>query len=139
MSDLRSVVTTSTAPADDDAGVRGVARGGLANLVGAAFAGLSGFAVAWIVTHALSATDAGAFFAATAAFVLIGTIAKLGTQTSLVYFPARMRTTGDVPALRRCLRAALVPVTVCSVLIGAAMWVFAMPIAELAARSGAAQ
>jgi O-antigen/teichoic acid export membrane protein len=123
-------------PADADAGVRGVARGGLANLIGAAFAGLSGFAVAWIVTHALDASEAGAFFASTAAFVLIGTVAKLGTQTSLVYFPARLRTGNDIPALRRCLRAALVPVTVSAAILGAAMWVFASRIAELAARNG---
>ncbi len=134
MSDQRLVGAADKA-ADDDAGVRGVARGGLANLVGAAFAGLSGFVIAWIVTHALSATDAGAFFASTAAFVLIGTIAKLGTQTSLVYFPSRLRTTGDIPALRHCLRVALVPVTVFSIVIGAAMWVFAGPIASLAART----
>ena len=33
------------------------------------------------------------------AFVLIGTVAKLGTQTSLVYFPARLRAVGTS---RRC-------------------------------------
>jgi O-antigen/teichoic acid export membrane protein len=122
-----------------DTGVRGVARGGLANLVGAAFAGLSGFIVAWIVTHALSKNEAGAFFASTAAFILIGTIAKLGTQTSLVYFPARMRTIGNIPALRMCLRVALVPVTIFSVLIGVAMWGFAHQIAGFAARNDHAE
>ncbi|HEY2795930.1 MAG TPA: hypothetical protein VGJ28_26440 [Micromonosporaceae bacterium] len=103
MTDLRA----PSRPAETgDAGVRGIARGGLANLVGAAFSGLSGFLVAWIVTHSLSKNEAGAFFASTAAFILIGTVAKLGTQTSLVYFPARLRTIGNVPALRTCLRVA---------------------------------
>jgi O-antigen/teichoic acid export membrane protein len=133
----------AAAPAEDltadDAGIRGVARGGLANLIGAAFAGLSGFIVAWIVTHALGTDQAGAFFASTAAFVLIGTVAKLGTQTSLVYFPARLRAIGNVAALRRCLRAAFLPVTVASLVIGVAMWVFASEIADVAARNGQAE
>lgn len=120
-------------------GIRGVARGGLANLVGAAFAGLAGFIVAWIVTHALTTNAAGAFFASTAAFILIGTVAKLGTQTSLVYFPARLRATGNVQALRLCLRIGLAPVAVVSVLIGAAMWVLAGPIAAVAARNDHAE
>jgi O-antigen/teichoic acid export membrane protein len=124
---------------DGAGGVAGIARGGLANLIGAAFAGLSGFIVAWIVTHALTTDAAGAFFASTAAFVLIGTIAKLGTQTSLVYFPARLRTIGNIPALRTCLRIALMPVTVFSIVIGVAMWVFANQIADIAAHNGHAE
>ncbi len=131
-----TAVTETRSTTDD--GVRSIARGGLANLIGAAFAGLSGFIVAWIITHSLDASDAGAFFASTAAFVLIGTVAKLGTQTSLVFFPARLRRTGDVRALRQCLRIGLQPVVVVSVLIGIAMWAFASEIAGVAAHSGQA-
>jgi O-antigen/teichoic acid export membrane protein len=124
---------------DGEGGVAGIARGGLANLIGAAFAGLSGFVVAWIVTHALSTDEAGAFFASTAAFVLIATVAKLGTQTSLVYFPARLRAIGNIPALRACLRIGLAPVTVFSIVIAVAMWVFADQIADVAAHNGHAE
>jgi O-antigen/teichoic acid export membrane protein len=142
MTDVRTRVTPGTSDppaADDGQGIRGVARGGLANLAGAGFAGLSGFAVAWIVTHALTTDEAGAFFASTAAFVLIGTVAKLGTQTSLVYFPARLRAIGNAGALRRCLQIGLVPVAVFSIGIAVAMWVLAAPIASIAAHNGAAE
>jgi O-antigen/teichoic acid export membrane protein len=111
----------------------------LANLFGAAFAGLSGFIVTWLVARALGAVDSGAFFASTSAFVLITTIAKLGTQTSLVYFPARLRTAGNVAALRRCLRAGLAPVTVASIVIAIAMWFGAGALADIAVRGGHAQ
>ncbi len=140
MTDLRDHATPTTAPPPAAvSGMGAVARGGLANLVGAVFAGLSGFVVTWLVARALGAVDAGAFFASTAAFVLIGTIAKLGTQTSLVYFPARLRAVGDVAALRRCLRVGLVPVTVVSVVIAVAMWVGAHTLANVAVRGGHAQ
>jgi O-antigen/teichoic acid export membrane protein len=54
-------------------------------MAGSALAGGSGVVVTWIVARALGAEQAGAFFAATAAFVLAGGVGKLGTQTSLVY------------------------------------------------------
>jgi O-antigen/teichoic acid export membrane protein len=117
-------------------GLGSIARGGLANLVGAAFAGLSGFIVTWLVARALGAVDAGAFFASTAAFVLIATVAKLGTQTSLVYFPARLRAIADVASLRRCLRIGLVPVAIVSVVIAIAMWAGAYGLAAVAVRGG---
>lgn len=116
-----------------------VARGGLANLIGAAFAGLSGFIVTWLVARALGSIAAGAFFASTAAFVLIGTVAKLGTQTSLVYWPARLRAFGNVAALRRCLRTGLVPVAAVSVAIALAMWLGADALARVAVHDGHAE
>ena len=72
-------------------GTKAVARGGLANMIGSALAGGTGFAVTWIVARSLGPDQAGAFFASTAAFVLAGGLAKLGTQTGLVYWPARLR------------------------------------------------
>jgi O-antigen/teichoic acid export membrane protein len=125
------------APARDRterAGLAGVARGGLANLAGAAVAGLAGFGVTWLVARALGPAQAGGFFAATAAFVLVSTLAKLGTQTSLVYFPARLRATGaSAQALRRCLRVGLTPVTVAAVLAGIGLWLGAPALARFTA------
>jgi O-antigen/teichoic acid export membrane protein len=119
-------------------GIVAVARGGLANLGGAALAGLSGFAVTWLVARALGSVQAGAFFASTAAFVLISMIAKLGTQTSLVYWPARLRAFGNVGALRACLRTALLPVAVVSLVIAATMWFGASALARIAVHDGRA-
>jgi O-antigen/teichoic acid export membrane protein len=114
-----------------------VARGGLANMLGSALAGGTGVAVTWIVARSLGAEQAGAFFAATAAFVLGGGLAKLGTQTGLVYWPARLRATGRDHLLGACLRIGLTPVVVASVLLGAAMWAAAPAIARITAHEAA--
>jgi len=118
---------------DAGRGTRGAARGGLANLAGSALAGGTGVVVTWIVARALGAEQAGAFFAATAAFVLAGGLAKLGTQTGLVYWPARLRATGRAHLLGACLRAGLAPVTALAVLLAAAMWLAAPAIARVTA------
>jgi len=115
------------------AATRGVARGGFAGMLGSALAGGTGVAVTWVVARALGAEQAGAFFAATAAFVLAGGLAKLGTQTGLVYWPARLRATGRGHLLGACLRTGLTPVTVLSVALAAAMWLGAPAIARLTA------
>jgi O-antigen/teichoic acid export membrane protein len=126
---------TLAPPAAD---LRGVARGGLANLAGAAVAGLAGFAVTWLVARGLGKESAGGFFAGTAAFVMVGMLAKLGTQTSLVYFLARLRASGaTVAAMRRCVRTGLLPVTIAAVLTGALMFLFARPLADLTAHGDA--
>jgi O-antigen/teichoic acid export membrane protein len=102
--------------------LRGAARGGVANLAGTAFAGLAGLGVTWLVARALPPTGAGAFFSATATFVLGVAVAKLGSQTSMVYWPARLRAAGDGPALVRCLRVGLVPVAVAAAVVGMLLW-----------------
>ena len=113
----------------DRPGTRSVARGGLANMAGSALAGGTGVLVTWIVARSLGAEQAGAFFAATAAFVLAGGVAKLGTQTGLVYWPARLRATGRDHLLGACLRTGLLPVLGLSVLIAVALWVAAPTLA----------
>jgi O-antigen/teichoic acid export membrane protein len=112
---------------------RGAARGGLANMAGAGLAASAGVAVTWIVARALGAEQAGAFFAATAAFVLAGGIGKLGTQTGLVYWPARLRATGRDHLLGACLRTGLTPVIGLAVVMSVAMWFGAPAIARLTA------
>ncbi|WP_433300840.1 lipopolysaccharide biosynthesis protein [Actinoplanes sp. CA-030573] len=110
-----------------------VARGGLANMAGSALAGGAGVAVTWIVARSLGTEQAGAFFAATAAFVLGGGLAKLGTQTGLVYWPARLRATGRADLLGACLRTGLTPVIVVSLTLAAGMWLAAPAIARTTA------
>ncbi|GIG58474.1 hypothetical protein Lfu02_28460 [Longispora fulva] len=106
--------------ASDRADLGRVARGGVLNLAGAGYAGLAGFGVTWLVARGLAPADAGRFFASTAAFTVAVTVAKLGTPTGLVYWPARLR---DRPhLLRPMLRAALSPVAVAAVLIAAGLW-----------------
>jgi O-antigen/teichoic acid export membrane protein len=102
-------------------------------MIGSALAGGTGVVVTWVVARVLGAEQAGAFFAATAAFVLVGGLAKLGTQTGLVYWPARLRATGRAYLLGVCLRTALAPVTLLSVTLAGAMWLAAPTIARLTA------
>jgi O-antigen/teichoic acid export membrane protein len=99
-------------------------------MAGSALAGGTGVVVTWVVARALGTSDAGAFFAATAVFVLVGGLAKLGTQTGLVYWPARLRATGRTDLLGACLRTGLVPVVVFSVLLAAALWLAAPLLAQ---------
>ena len=133
--ELASVTQTARpeAPAAPHRGTRGAARGGLANMAGSALAGGTGVVVTWVVARALGAEQAGAFFAATAAFVLVGGLAKLGTQTGLVYWPARLRATGQDHLLGACLRTGLIPVAALSGLLAVAMWLAAPAIAGLTA------
>ncbi|MEU4425275.1 MATE family efflux transporter [Actinoplanes sp. NPDC024001] len=116
---------------------RGAARGGLANMAGSALAGGTGVVVTWIVARVLGPEQAGAFFAATAAFVLAGGLAKLGTNTSLVYWPARLRATGRSHLLGACLRTGIPPVAVFSLVLAVALWAGAPVIARLTAGESA--
>ncbi|WP_117211043.1 lipopolysaccharide biosynthesis protein [Allorhizocola rhizosphaerae] len=100
----------------------GAARGGLGNLAGAAVAGIAGVAVTWLVARVLGPAAAGSFFAATSAFVLAGSVARLGTTTALVYWPARLRAQGRPELIGACLRAGLVPVLVLSTALAVGLW-----------------
>ena len=134
-------MTTSLArPTADDAetaevrrAIGGVARGGVAGILGAAVAGSAGLAVTWVVAQRLGPSQAGAFFAATAAFVLTTTLAKLGTQTGLVYWPARLRARGQAHLLGPCLRVAFTPVVCAALAVGVALFAGAPALARLTA------
>jgi len=104
----------------------GMARRGLAGMAGAGFSGAAGVVVTWLVARALGAEQAGAFFAATAGFVLASGVVRLGTQTGLVYWVARLRMQERPHLLGSCLRIGLVPVAVTSVAVATVLW-FAAP------------
>lgn len=119
-------MTAVLAPAKRRRAAEGMARRGLAGMAGAGFSGAAGVAVTWLVARALGAEQAGAFFAATAGFVLAGGVARLGTQTGLVYWVARLRMQERARLLGACLRIGLVPVAAASVALAAVLW-FAAP------------
>jgi O-antigen/teichoic acid export membrane protein len=103
----------------------GMGRGSLAGVLGAVVAGSAGVAVAWVVARGLGAAGAGAVFAATAGFVLASGVAKVGTQTGLVYWVARLRGQGRSHLLAACLRIGLAPVVVAACLVGVLLVVVA--------------
>ncbi|KUL36778.1 lipopolysaccharide biosynthesis protein [Actinoplanes awajinensis] len=102
-------------------------------MAGSVLAGTTGVLVTGIVARTLGKAEAGAFFSATAAFVLAGGLAKLGTSTGLVYWPARLRATGRSHLLGPCLRIGLAPVVVFSLLLAVVMWAAAPAIARITA------
>jgi O-antigen/teichoic acid export membrane protein len=108
---------TAAAAEDEETGreeLRGTARGGLANLLGAAVSGAGGLAITWLAAVALSPAEAGAFFAATSVFLLAGGLARLGTPTGLVYWVARLRKNGREGAIGSVLRLGLWPAAIAS-------------------------
>jgi O-antigen/teichoic acid export membrane protein len=118
--------------------LRGVARGGVLSLAGSVAAAAAGLAVTWLAARALPPDEAGVLFATTAAFVLAVTVAKLGTQTGLVYWTARVRALKQRHLLSELLRTALTPVAVASVLASIAVWWAAPRLAAVAASADAA-
>ncbi|GAB7048574.1 lipopolysaccharide biosynthesis protein [Catenuloplanes indicus] len=127
----------SPRPAAAEKSVGGAARGGLASLIGVGFTGLTGLAVTWLVARGLGTDHAGAFFAATALFALATGLARLGTQTSLVYWPARLRARGNANLLGECLRTGLTPVGAVALVMAVLLWTFAPALAGLTAPDAA--
>ncbi|WP_051325465.1 lipopolysaccharide biosynthesis protein [Glycomyces tenuis] len=110
---METLTAARVEPADR-AELRGTARGGLVNLVGAVVAGGGGLTVTWLVAVALSPADAGAFFAVTSVFLVVGALARLGTPTGLVYWVARLRQVGREAAIGSVLRISLWPACLAS-------------------------
>jgi O-antigen/teichoic acid export membrane protein len=108
-----------------------VAKGGLLNLVGAAVAGLSTLAVTLLVTRSFSQAAAGAFFTATSLFLIIEAVASLGSPPGMVYFIARLRSTGQRSRIPEVLRTAVWPVLIASVIAAVALALVADPVARL--------
>jgi O-antigen/teichoic acid export membrane protein len=123
----------------DAAGPLGrVARGGALNLAGAVANAAIGVGVTWLAVRALPPPQAGALFTATATFVLAANVAKLGTQTGLVYWIARLRAQGQHHLVPGCVRVGVLPVLAASVVAGAALWYGVPLLTGLADREHAA-
>lgn len=113
-----------------------VARGGLANLAGAAVTAVAGFALVIVVTNAVSSQVAGHFFAVTSLFVILLAVSTLGTDTGLVRFVQRFLSHGRADDIRTCVSVARRPVVLVSVALGAALVVGAAPLAGLLGLQG---
>ena len=110
--------------------MRGIARGGGANLVGSLVTALANFALTFVVLRALSKAEAGTFFSTTSLFMLLAGVGQLGTNIGLVYFLPRSRARGrdgDAPAY---FRTAMTPVLGLGVLMAMGLFFFAPQIAE---------
>ena len=112
-------------------GLAEVARGGVLNLAGAGISAAATLGVTVLVTRHFSRSAAGAFFAATSLFLIIETLSNLGAFNGAIYFIARLRSLHAEHRIPAVLRAAIVPVAICSTAAAVAMAVFAEPLARL--------
>jgi O-antigen/teichoic acid export membrane protein len=111
--------------------LRGVARGGALNLVGAGVTTLVSLVTTLAITRELTKTGAGTFFAATSLFLLIESLVVSGATTGLVYFIARGRAVGQYGDVRRSLRVSFGPVIVASLVVAALTPLWAPAFARL--------
>jgi O-antigen/teichoic acid export membrane protein len=108
-----------------------LARGSIANLLGAAAMAISIMLVTLLVTHALSRRSAGVFFSTTSLFLLATTIGQLGTNTGIVFFLVRARSGGRSEQIHAYVRTALRPVVITAIAMGIAIAIFAQPLSQL--------
>lgn len=106
------------------------ARGGVLNLVSAVVSAVASFGLTIAVTRAFSLDVAGVFFATSSVLVLVSTVGRLGTDTSLVYFLSRCRALGRHHEITSYVRVALRPVTVIGIGSGIALFVAAPVLAR---------
>ncbi|MGZ4446720.1 MAG: hypothetical protein ACXVEC_08560 [Nocardioides sp.] len=105
------------------------ARRGTASVVGAGFSSLFGVALVVVVTNGFSATVAGTLFAATSAFLIVESVALLGTDAGLVkWLPAQLAT-GRAREVPRTLAVATVPVLGLSLAAAVTLYVAAPALA----------
>lgn len=116
----------SSAPAVGQA-----ARGTALNLAGAAVTTVTGFASVLIVTRRYGAEVAGILFAGVGLWTLLGNAAKVGTESSLTWYVARTRSTGDRGAMVPVIRSALVVAAAVSTVVGVVAALLAPALARL--------
>ena len=107
--------------------VRATARGGAGNVVGAATTALLNLLIVVAVTRGYDKAIAGTVFTATAVYVVVEAIVKLGTDIGIVHFVSTAQARDERERVAQHLWAWLVPVAVVSV-IGAAVTYVAAPV-----------
>ena len=112
-------------------GLSRIARGGLLNLTGAAISAVAGVVLVVAVTRALPPAEAGVFFTLTSLFLLAQMAARLGTNTGLVYFVARLRSLGRPDLIRTYERVAVTPVVTFSLVVAGILVVWSPEFARL--------
>jgi len=101
--------------------LRKIARGSLLSGVGAVVAAVGGVGLTLAVTRNFAPDLAGTFFAATTFFLIVGSLAQLGTDVGLVRYLSSHWATGQQDRIDQTLRIALVPVVVAATVCAAGM------------------
>jgi O-antigen/teichoic acid export membrane protein len=119
----RGDTPAATGPGSTD--LAAVGRGSRLGLLGAGFSAVANLALALIVTRGFGRHDAGLFFSATALFLVLEMLSRLGTDTASVYFIARLRALGNSHHITAYLRVALKPILAVSVVCAAVLAILA--------------
>ena len=106
-----------------------LARGGLLNVVGGAFAAAAGFAFTVVLSRQLGPGQSGVFFTLLAATSIANVVVQLGAPTGLVRMLARARALGYAADIRPLIVVGLGPVAVLGTLVAIVVYVFAQPLA----------
>ena len=115
-----------------------LARRGTASVLGAGASAVLGVLLVVVVTNGFSPAVAGTLFASTSVFLILESVAFLGTDTGLVrWLPVRIAS-GRAADLRRTLVVAVVPVAAVSVLLAVGLWAAAPSLGPRLAGSDAA-
>lgn len=136
MADLRP---ESEAGRDRPATFRGVARSGIANLIGAAYGAAVNLVLLVLIARSLSTHDAGVVFATTSLFVLVEAAARLGVDVSIVHYLAGARARNRDADIVRYLRIGLIPVVVAGAVAALVLILAAPAILAAVLRQGSVQ
>lgn len=112
------------------ADVKSLARGGIANLGGAAVSAVANFGLTVLVARFLSPVESGRFFTATSVFLVLETVSRLGADTGLVYFIARWRARGLRDRIAPGIRTAIAPAVAMGLVLAIVMFACAPAIAH---------
>lgn len=110
--------------------MRQIARGSALSGAGAVVAAVGGVALVLVITWAFRQELAGTFLAATALFMIVGSLAQLGTDVGLVRYLSADAATGQQHRLFQMLRISLLPVLTVAVLCAVALWYGAPRLAD---------
>ncbi len=123
---------SSEARADDQpAQITQAARGTALNLAGAIIGAVVSFVTVGLITNTYGKAGSGLFFAATAAFTLAANAARLGAESGLTYFVARLRADQRHRAIPGVVRTALTATGVAALTLGLTGLLLAPRISDL--------
>jgi O-antigen/teichoic acid export membrane protein len=108
-----------------------IARGGSANLVGAAGGAVLTLLLTWVVTRSTEATVAGGLFALTSVFLIVAAIAELGSDVSLSKFLPHFLVEDRLADARTTVRLAALVSLAGGTLVGAILIVLRNQVADL--------
>jgi O-antigen/teichoic acid export membrane protein len=111
--------------------VKRIARASGLNLAGAAVSTVAGLALTIVVTRGASKEVAGLYFALGSVYLILIAAARLGTETGAVYRVAQLQARGEQSRIRACVRVAMAPIVVFSVLLAVVLWFNASPLADV--------